>query len=173
MQEAGQRPRGRGLHEVDELAAVGARGAILVDHQEVLMVGVAAERRFARDVQDLQGKAADVGHPVALDVRPAVRQAHQRAVSAGLGEQAVPGVVWQAGEHLPASRWRPEAACGAGRGPGRTFRPGALQAADDLGDTHQVRRLVGATCSRHSGARLFHVRLPLDRSTSAGGEWTS
>jgi hypothetical protein len=160
MQDAGQWARGRRLHEVDELAAVGERRAVLVDHQEVLVIGRAAQRRFARDVQHLQGEAADVGQAVGLDIRPAVGQAYQRAMTAGLGEQAVPGMVGQSVEHFQRARGGQKLLAMQGAPLADLSRLGALQVTDDLGDAQMMRRLFGRDPLTPFLARLFHVQLP-------------
>ena len=100
MEDAARHAVRGGFDESHELAAVVRGQAVLVDHQEILVIRRAAERALACDVEHLQREAPDVGARVGLDVGAAVRQAQPRAVTAGCGEQAVAGMRRQVGQHL-------------------------------------------------------------------------
>jgi hypothetical protein len=160
LEDMGQRrplAAGRRLHQIDELAAVAHGRAVLVDHQEVLTVGRATQRRFARDVEHLEGKTADIGHPVRLDVRPTVGQPDQGAMDAGPGEQPVPGVFRQAVEHFQRAGGREELLA-MQRAPLAEFlRPRALQLANDLGHALEVGCFIQRDLLAPVGARRLHA----------------
>ena len=103
----------------------------------------------------------------------AVRKAHQRAVPAGRGEQAVPGVIREAREHLERARGGQELLAVQGAALAELFGPGALQTPMTLATRTKCAASSGATCSRHSVLGCFMAVPRFIRSTSAGRERTS
>ena len=105
---AQQRPQGTELslggecRHLDEGVAVDGVESVVVDQQEVLVIGRAAQRPGARDAKDAQRKAVDVRHRVGLDVETAVGEADQGVACPRLREHAEPGLGRQVRQHLEA-----------------------------------------------------------------------
>lgn len=120
------------------------------------MVGRAAKGCLARNVERFQGKAADVGRAVGLDVRAAVGQAHQGPMGSGLGEQSVPGMVGQVGEYFQGAGGRQKLLAMERSPLAELRRPGALEASHDLGDALEKCGFIGRDALAPGRARLFH-----------------
>jgi hypothetical protein len=143
--------------EIDELAAVAGRQAVLVDHQEVLMVGRAAERGRTGYVEDLEGEAADVRHAIRLHFGAAVGEPRQHAMRSRGGEQAVASMLGQPVQHLErAARASSCLRCRARPLPYFAERL-TLQVADHLGRRAQMGFLVGGNALLPGRAGWFHA----------------
>lgn len=128
------------------------------------MVGRAAERAFAFDVEDLQGEASDVGQAVALNVGSAVGQAYQGAMPAGPGEHTMAGVRGQPVVHLERATGAEDLLAMQRAPRAEARRAVALEIGDHPGDAGEGRFLVDGDPLVPVPARLLHAYSLMSRS---------